>query len=294
MIVSPASWFEQALAGGWALGAFNVANLEFVQAVIGAAEKMQAPVIVQTSEGAIEYAGEKVLAALTREVAARVTVPIILHLDHGKSLKMVKRCVAAGYTSVMIDASQQDLAENIKVTREVVDYAKGEGVWVEAELGAIIGQEGMVELAGGKTPTALLTKPEEAEEFVSKTGVDALAVSVGTIHGVFEGQEYIRFELLEELQRRLGDFPLVVHGSSGLPAEDLRQVAATSVCKFNVDTELRLSFEAALRDYLAQPQTKVDPRQLLGAGREAVQNIVEEKLTIFGATGKAVTLMSDV
>ncbi len=287
MIVRPHTLFQDALTNRYAIGAFNTSNLETTQAIIWGADSRRSPVIVQTSEGALEYAGLKVLSQIIRMLAEEEAVPVVLHLDHGKSLAAVQRCIEVGYTSVMIDASTLPLAENTSLTREVVDYAHGRGVWVEAELGTILGQEGMRGLAGGLTPDELLTRPEDVAAFVEETGVDALAVSVGTIHGAFTGQEYIRFELLAAIERAAPGLPLVIHGASGIAAVHLRRVAQTNVCKINVDTELRIAFEQAVRAYLGVSHEKLDPRELLGSAREAVQAVVEEKAQLFGSSGRA-------
>lgn len=287
MLVKPHDFFSKALQGGYALGAFNSSNLEISQAIVAGAAAQGSPVIVQTSEGAIEYAGLRMLSGLVRQLAEEASIPIILHLDHGKSLKTAQACIEAGYTSVMIDASKLTLAENMALTKSVVAYAHQRGVWVEAEVGAILGQEGMRDLAGKRTPEAMLTDPREAAAFVEETGVDALAVSVGTIHGAFTGQEYIRFELLARIQEAVPQIPLVLHGASGISDAHIQQAAATHVCKVNVDTELRLAFEQAVKAYFETKHDKSDPREILGPAREAMQAVVEKKISLFGSTGAA-------
>lgn len=287
MIVKPHALFHDAFARHYALGAFNTSNLEFTQAIVFGAVARRAPVIVQTSEGAIEYAGSAIIAAIVRLLSEEHTIPVILHLDHGKSLKIVQQCIEAGYTSVMIDASTLTLNDNITLTREVVDYAHRRGVWVEAEIGTILGHEGAHGLAGGHTPDAMLTRPEDVALFARKTEVDALAVSVGTIHGAFTGQEYIRFELLAAIERVVPTLPLVVHGASGIANAHLQRAAQTNVCKINVDTELRIAFDQAVTAYVAAPHEQLDPRSMLGAAREAVQRVVEEKIQLFGSSGRA-------
>lgn len=287
MLVKPHEYMERALRGGYAIGAFNTSNLEVTQAIIGAASRLQAPVYVQTSEGAIDYAGLQTLAGIVRTLADDAEGAVFLHLDHGKNLERVQACIEAGYTSVMIDASSKSFAENVRLTREVVEYAHGRGVWVEAELGSILGKEGAVSLQGAKMPNELLTNPREARQFVEETGIDALAVSVGTIHGAFTGQEYIRFELLEAIEKALGNFPLVLHGASGIADRHVKQAVAKSVCKVNVDTELRIAFEQAVRAFLQDAHETVDPRDMLGAAREAVQAVVAQKIKTFGSVGAA-------
>lgn len=287
MLVKPHKLFANALEKGYALGAFNTSNLEFTQAIITAAEAERAPVIVQTSEKAIDYAGLKIIVALVRALAEQASIPVVLHLDHGKSLERVRACVEAGYTSVMLDASTKSFEENIRLTKEAVQYAHDRGMWVEAELGAILGKEGMAQLKGGRTPETVMTDPAQAAHFVETTGVDALAVSVGTIHGAFTGQEYIRFELLEAIQATVPLMPLVIHGASGIADEHLQRVAKMQVCKINIDTELRIAFGAALRASLAPSgRTALDPREVLGAAREAVQEVVAAKIKLFGSSGR--------
>lgn len=287
MIVRPHDLFQGALTGGYALGAFNTSNLEVTQAIVAAAVETVSPVIVQTSEGAVEYAGLEPLAALIRALAEKASVPVVLHLDHGKSLEMVCACIAAGYTSVMIDASNEVLEKNIGTVQEVAAYAHARGVWVEGELGTILGVEGARALKGQRLPEAWLTDPKAVARFVEQTQIDALAVSVGTIHGAFTGQEYIRFELLEQIAAAVPKVPLVLHGASGITDEHLRRVSQTNVCKINVDTEMRLAFDRAARAYVSEPHDVVDPREMLIRTREAVQAVVAEKLRVFSSAGKA-------
>ena len=286
MPTKPHSTFKAALKHHFAIGAFNTSNLEISQAIIGAAAVQSSPVIIQTSEKAIEYAGLPVIITLVTTLAESVEIPIILHLDHGKNPHLVKQCIDVGYPSVMIDASSKSLEENIAVTRDIVGYAHERGVWVEAELGAILGKEGALKLEGGTTPEAILTNPKEAKQFVSQTGIDALAVSVGTIHGAFKGQEYIRFEVLEAIRDAVPETPLVLHGASGITDNEITKALTFNVCKINVDTELRLAFDKAVREYLAKENTFVDPRDVLGAARTAVQETVENKIKLFGSAGR--------
>lgn len=288
MLAKPHLFFKAAQEQKFSMGAFNASNLEMTQAIIAAASAQNAPVIVQTSEGAIEYAGLTVLTALIKTAAEAANIPVILHLDHGKSLDIAKQCIEAGYTSVMIDVSSKPFEENMEITKSVVEYAHDRGVWVEGELGAILGKEGALQLQGSFTPDAMLTDPKQAAEFVKETGIDALAVSVGTIHGAFTGQEYIRFELLEEIQHTVPHTPLVIHGASGISDGHLKQAVSMNVCKVNVDTDLRIAFYAAVREQMKlESKTSVDPRVLLGAARQAMQNVVEKKISIFGSSDKA-------
>lgn len=286
MLTKPHDLFGEALKGDYAVGAFNTSNLEVTQAIVAAAESQGAPVVVQTSEGAIEYAGAKVLANMVKTIAEESMVPVVLHLDHGKSLEVIKQCLELGYGSVMIDASTKDFEENLAVTAEVVRYAHERGVWVEAELGAILGSEGLKKLGGGRTPDEMLTNPGQVKEFVQETGVDCLAVSVGTVHGAFTGREYIRFELLKAIEKEVPHLPLVIHGASGVPAEQIEKVVKGNVCKVNIDTELRLAFAAAVKPYFNRSHEKVDTREMLLPAREAVREVVESKIKMFGSSGK--------
>jgi len=287
MLEKPHELFATALNMQYAIGAFNTYHLEVSQAIIGAAEAEASPVIIQTSEGAIKYAGLAQITAIMSSLANEATVPVVMHLDHGKSVQQAKACIEAGYTSVMIDLSKESFEKNIADTKEVVALARKRGVWVEAELGAILGVEGALELGNKQTPDAMMTKPKEAVQFVEETGIDSLAVSVGTIHGAFSGQEYIRFELLDEVEAALEGFPLVIHGASGIATEDLAKVAESNVCKINVDTEIRIAFEAAVKHYFTEEHTKVDPRDILGPARDAARAVVAEKMRIFGSSGRA-------
>lgn len=271
MLVKPHELFERALKGNYAVGAFNTSNLEVTQAIAAAGEAQKAAVFIQTSEGAIEYAGLKTLSNIIKNIAEEAEYPIVLHLDHGKSFGMVQACIEAGYASVMIDLSDKSFQENVKATREVVAYAHDRGVWVEAEIGVLKGT---------------LTKPGEVKQFYEETNVDALAVAVGTMHGAFTGQEYIRFELLEEIEKQLPQVPLVLHGASGISDKHLKQAAKTNVCKVNVDTELRLAFGEAVRAYLENLEGNFNPRDMLTHAREAVQHVAESKIQLLGSANQ--------
>ncbi len=287
MLSKPDQLLQDAMRADYAIGAFNVSNMEMAQAIIRAAVLKKSPVIIQTSEGAIEYAGLSMIASIMKLLAEEASVPVVMHLDHGKKFETVKKCIEAGYTSIMIDTSTLPFAENIQKTREVVEYAHARGVWVEAELGAIVGKEGVKDLHGKSTPDSFLTDAAQAKEFVDKTGIDSLAVSVGTIHGAFTGQEYIRFELLEEIQQAVPEIPLVLHGASGIASEHLRKACETHVGKVNVDTELRIAFEAACGAYFKTSHDSYDPRSILSPARDAMQAVVEEKMDLFGSSGTA-------
>lgn len=271
MLTKPHELFEHALRGGYAIGAFNTSNLEITQAILQAADAREAPVFIQTSEVAIEYAGLKTLSGIIRSLADDAEFPIIMHLDHGRSFGLVQACIEAGYTSVMIDTSAKSFEENVRQTKEVVEYAHDRSVWVEAEIGVLKGT---------------LTKPEEAKQFFEETQVDALAVAVGTLHGAFTGQEYIRFELLEAIERQLPHVPLVLHGASGISDRHLKEAARTNVCKINVDTELRLAFGQAVRAYLEDLEGNFNPRDMLSNARDAVQHVAETKINLFGSAGR--------
>ena len=286
MIVKAQDYLVDALHNQYAIGAFNTSNLELTQAIVRAAAEQESAVIVQASEGAIDYAGLDVLAGIIKGAAEEYNVPVIMNLDHGKSFKRARECIDAGFTSVMIDVSKETFEENVSLTREVAEMAHARGVWVEAELGAILGAEGAKELEGKQTPDDFMTDPRQVYEFVERTRVDALAVSVGTIHGAFSGQEYIRFELLEKIERIVPDLPLVVHGASGIAMDHLRRVATQNVCKINVDTEMRIAFEVAVKSYFDISHDKLDPRKILGPARDAVQDVVENKIKAFGSAGK--------
>lgn len=287
MIVAPHDLIKDALNNHYAIGAFNTSNLELSQAIIWAGREEKAPVIIQTSEGAIAYGGLATLSAITKTLAAEANIPVVLHLDHGKSLAMVEQCIQAGYSSVMIDLSEKPIQENIRLTRQIVAFAHQRGVWVEAELGSILGAEGMKKFGkDDKVPDEYLTDPRQVARFIEETGIDSLAISIGTIHGAFTGQEYIRFDLLSQIEKCLPDFPLVVHGASGIPADHLRQVATTNVCKVNIDTEIRLAFEQAVKAYFDQDHDFIDIRKILEPARAAAQKIVLDKIKLFGASNR--------
>ncbi len=274
---------QQAEAGGYAVGAFNCNNMEIVQAVAAAAEAEKAPVIMQASQGAIKYAGLDYIAALARTAAAAVNVPVALHLDHGTSFEQVMRCLRAGFTSVMIDGSRLPLAENIALTRQVVAAARAVGVSVEAELGKIGGTEDDIHVADAD---ALFTDPDEAGQFVRETGVDALAVAIGTAHGRYRGEPQLDFDRLAAIRARV-QIPIVLHGSSGVPDEDIREAIRLGVRKVNIDTNIREAFVERCRAVLAGNPEEIDPRKVLGPAREAAVEVIREKIRLFGSAGKA-------
>lgn len=314
-LVTSKEMFEKAYNGGYAIGAFNVNNMEIVQGILAAAQHLEAPVILQASKGAINYAGfdylkNMALAGIERAENAGVDLPVVLHLDHGPDFETAKACVDNGFTSVMIDQSTKPFEENIAVTKQVVEYAHDHGVVVEAELGTLSGVEDDVNVADDM---AQFTNPDEVEEFVSRTGVDSLAIAIGTSHGAYKykpGQKpQLRFDVLEEVQERLPGFPIVLHGSSsvpqefvkvinehggnmpnaiGIPEEMLRKAAAMAVCKINIDSDLRLAMTAAIRKHFDEHPDHFDPRQYLGDGRKAIQEMVEHKMIdVLGCDHKA-------
>ncbi|TSC73007.1 MAG: fructose-bisphosphate aldolase, class II [Parcubacteria group bacterium Gr01-1014_38] len=293
-LVAPQELFARALRERWALGAFNTSNLEVTQAIAWALQEANAPGIIQTSEAAIKYAGLETLRDIIRDVAASVTVPLVLHLDHGKSLDIARQCIKAGYGSVMIDGSALPLPENIALSKQVVELAHARNIWVEGEVGAIPGKEALigsresgVGSRGDDTDDRFFTKPEEAAEFARETGVDALAVSVGTAHGAFRGREGIRFERLQAI-RDVVSIPLTLHGASGLPDDEIRRALEFGIVKVNIDTELREAFHDTLTKHQEDgPEHSIDPRSLLKPARDAVQKVVKEKVSLLGSEEKA-------
>lgn len=282
-LTDAASLLRRAARGGWAVGAFNCNNLEILQAIIRAAEAEDAPVIVQASQGAIKYAGLEYIAALALHAARAARVPVAVHLDHGTDFAQVVRCIRAGFTSVMIDGSHLPLEENIALTRRVVDVARPVGVSVEAELGRIGGAEDEIRVDERE---AFFTDPEEAAYFVRETQVDSLAVAVGTAHGRYRGTPRLDFERLRRIHA-LVNVPLVLHGSSGVPADAIREAVACGICKVNIDTDIRQAFTDALRRTLADMPDEIDPRKILAPAREAATAVIREKIRLFGSAGRA-------
>ena len=310
-LVTSKEMFEKAYAGGYAIGAFNVNNMEIVQGITEACQEEHAPVILQVSKGARAYANHNYLVKLVEAaVMCCPDIPIVLHLDHGPDFETCKACIDGGFTSVMIDASSKPFAENIEITKKVVEYAHDHGVVVEAELGTLAGIEDEVKVAAHE---ASYTHPEEVEEFVSKTGCDSLAIAIGTSHGAYKfkpgTKPQLRFDVLEEVSKRLPGFPIVLHGSSsvpqefvakinqyggnmpgaiGVPEDQLRQAASMAVCKINIDSDLRLAMTASIREYFAQHPADFDPRQYLKPARQAIKEMVAHKIVdVLGCDGKA-------
>ena len=319
-LVTTTEMFKKAYDGGYAIGAFNVNNMEIVQGITEAAKEVSAPLILQVSKGARAYANHTYLIKLVEAAVIETGLPIALHLDHGDSFETCKSCIDGGFTSVMIDASSKPFAENIEITKKVVEYAHDHGVVVEAELGSLAGVEDEVNVSAEDSS---YTRPEEVEEFVTKTGCDSLAIAIGTSHGAYKFTPEqctvnedgilvpppLRFDILEDVSKRLPGFPIVLHGSSsvpqefvakvnqyggsmpnavGVPEEQLRKAASLSVCKINIDSDLRLAMTASIREYMAQNPSHFDPRQYLKPARAAIKEMVKHKLiNVLGCDGKA-------
>ncbi|MBQ2274565.1 MAG: class II fructose-1,6-bisphosphate aldolase [Clostridia bacterium] len=309
-LVNTKEMFKKAYEGGYAIGAFNVNNMEIIQGITEAAKAQNAPLILQVSAGARKYANHTYLVKLVEAAIAETGLPIALHLDHGDSFELCKSCIDGGFTSVMIDGSHLDYEENVALTKKVVDYAHQFGVTVEGELGQLAGVEDDVNVSA---EDASYTNPDQVYDFVTRTGVDSLAIAIGTSHGAYKfkpGQEpQLRFDILEEVSRRLPGFPIVLHGASsvvpefvemintyggkmpdaiGIPEDMLRKAATMAVCKINIDSDLRLAMTGAIRKHYAEHPDHFDPRQYLGDGRAAIKGMVEHKiLNVLGCNGKA-------
>ena len=320
-LVTTTEMFKKAYNGGYAVGAFNVNNMEIVQAITEACREENAPVILQVSKGARAYANHTYLVKLVEAAVIECpNIPVALHLDHGDSFETCKSCIDGGFTSVMIDASSKSFEENIAITKKVVEYAHDHGVVVEAELGSLAGIEDEVNVSA---EAASYTRPEEVEEFVSRTGCDSLAIAIGTSHGAYKFTPEqctlneqgilvppaLRFDVLEEVTKRLPGFPIVLHGSSsvpqnyvamvnahggkmpnaiGVPEEQLRKAAGLSVCKINIDSDLRLAMTGTIRKYFDENPSHFDPRQYLKPARANIKEVVRHKLiNVLGCAGKA-------
>lgn len=309
-LVTTTEMFKKAYAGGYAIGAFNINNMEIVQAITEAAGEVKSPVILQVSAGARKYAKPAYLMALAQAAVADSGIDLALHLDHGADFDICKACIDGGFSSVMIDGSKHSFEDNIALTRKVVEYAHAHGVVVEGELGKLAGIEDDVHVDAADSS---YTQPNEVEEFVTRTGVDSLAIAIGTSHGAYKFTPEqctrnadgmlvpppLRFDILEEISRRLPGFPIVLHGASsvpqefvreinalggkmpdaiGIPEEQLRRAATMAVCKINIDSDIRLAMTAAIRRTFAEKPSVFDPREYLGAGREAVKAMVKHKI----------------
>lgn len=309
-LVNTKDMFEKAYNGGYAIGAFNVNNMEIIQGITEAAKEQNSPLILQVSAGARKYAKHVYLMKLIEAAVADTDLPIAIHLDHGSSFEMCKECIDGGFTSVMFDGSSLPFEENIKIARKVAEYAhsRDKYITVEAELGTLGGVEDDVVV---DADDAMYTNPDQVEEFVARTGVDSLAIAIGTSHGAFKfkGEPRLRFDILEEVSRRLPKFPIVLHGASsvipeyvdminqygghmpgarGVPEEMLRKAASMAVCKINVDSDLRLAFTGVLRKYFSEHPEHFDPRQYLSEARAAIKAMVSHKiLNVMGSNNKA-------
>jgi len=302
--------FKKAYDGGYAIGAFNVNNMEIIQGITEAAKEENAPLILQVSSGARKYANHTYLMKLVEAALIETGLPICVHLDHGDTFELCKSCIDGGFTSVMIDGSHFPFAENIELTKKVVEYAHSKGAVVEGELGRLAGIEDAVKVS---EEDSSYTRPEEVEEFVAKTGVDSLAIAIGTSHGAYKfkpgTKPQLRFDILDEVTKRLPGFPIVLHGASsvmpefvkmindnggnmpdaiGVPDDQLRQAARSAVCKINIDSDLRLAMTGTIRQYFAQHPDHFDPRQYLKPARENIKMLVKHKLVeVLGCAGKA-------
>ena len=310
-LVTTTEMFKKAYEGGYAIGAFNVNNMEIVQAITEAAGELKSPVILQVSAGARKYANATYLRKLVEAaVIENPDIPIALHLDHGADFDICKSCVDGGFTSVMIDASKYPFQENIEITKKVVEYAHAHGVVVEAELGKLAGIEDDVKVS---SEDSSYTQPEEVEEFVDKTGVDSLAIAIGTSHGAFKfkpgTKPQLRFDILHEIEKKIPGFPIVLHGASsvpqeylkiinenggalkdaiGVPEDQLREAARSAVCKINIDSDLRLGLTAGIREVMFAHPDYFDPRQYLTVARQNVKDVVAHKIQdVLGSAGKA-------
>lgn len=281
-LVTLTDMLAKAEAGGYAVGAFNCNNMEIVQAIIEAAEAEQAPVILQASQGAIKYAGLDYIMAMVKAAADKASVPVAMHLDHGTSFEQVMLCIRYGFSSVMIDGSKYPLEENIAITNKVLDVARAVGVSVEAELGKIGGTEDDITVSERE---ATLTNPEEAKYFVEKTGVDALAIAIGTAHGQYKGEPKLDYDRLQRV-RELVSVPIVLHGSSGVPDEAITKAISMGVRKVNIDTNIREAFVGGIKAALTDNPTEIDPRKILAPAKKAMVDIVREKIRLFGSSGK--------
>ena len=307
-LVTTTEMFKRSMKEHYAIGAFNINNMEFIQAITEAANEAKSPVILQVSSSAIKYAGINYLLKMVEAAVEETDIPIALHLDHGPDFETCKMCIDAGFTSVMIDGSKYDFEENVALTKKVVDYAHSKGVVVEAELGKLAGVEDDVNVAEND---AMYTDPDQAEEFVRRTGCDSLAIAIGTSHGAykFKGEARLRFDILEKVKEKLPDTPIVLHGASsviprlvemcnenggnipgakGCPNEMLKQAGENGVSKINVDTDLRLAMTGTIRKYFDEHPADFDPRQYLKPARENIKNLVKHKICdVLGSNDKA-------
>lgn len=274
---------KNAVRGRYAVGAFNIYNLETLKAVVKAAGEMNSPIILQTTPRTVSQVGEDYISAMTKVAAAEYGIPVILHLDHGDSFEIVVKCIRAGYTAVMIDGSSLPYEDNITLTRKVVELAHSVGVSVEAELGEVTGVEDDLYLKGDK---GRFTKPEIVPDFIERTGVDSLAVAIGTAHGKYKGEIKLDFDRLERI-RSLVDIPLVLHGASGVPDKDIKKAIKFGINKINIATEIKIAFTETIKGAFKKNQDKIDPRNYLASVEKRIEQIVKNKITLFGCGGKA-------
>lgn len=274
---------DKAEKENYAVGAFNCNNMEIVQAIVAAAAAEKSPVIIQASQGAIKYAGLPYIMALVRVSAEQTDVPIAMHLDHGTGFEQCIRCIQSGFTSVMVDGSKLSLEENIALTKKVTEIARIAGVSVEAELGKIAGVEDDIFVNDRE---ACFTDPDEAKTFVDATGVDALAVAVGTAHGQYKGEPKLDYERISAIKEKVR-IPIVLHGSSGVPDEAIAEAIRRGVSKVNIDTNIRQNFVAKIREVLNEDDKVIDPRKILGPAKEKAVEVIRQKIQVFGSSGKA-------
>ena len=283
MLVTGKELLQDAHKNNYAVGAFNVNNMEIVQAIIEAAEETNSPVILQASQGAIKYAGVEYIAALGKVAAEKAKVPVVLHLDHGTDFDQVMLCIRHGFTSVMIDGSRFDLEDNITITNKIIEVAHAVGVSVEAELGKIGGTEDHITV---DERDATFTDPDEAKRFVEETNVDFLAIAVGTSHGVYKGEPKLDFDRIKTI-KDMTNIPLVLHGSSGVPSDAIEKAVSLGINKINIDTDLRVAFSSAIKDFLKENPENIDPRKILGPARNAMKEVIKQKMHLFGSAGRA-------
>ncbi|MEC9490628.1 MAG: class II fructose-1,6-bisphosphate aldolase [Halanaerobiales bacterium] len=282
-LVPMADILQDAHKRTYAVGGFNINNMEFLQGIIRGAEELNSPLILQASEGAIRYIGMDYVIKMVEAATAHTSIPVALHLDHGSSFESIMNCIRAGFSSVMIDASKNSFEDNIALTKKVVEAAHSVGVSVEAELGTIGGTEDDHTV---EEKDAMYTDPDQAKEFVEATGVDALAIAIGTAHGVYEGEPELDFERLDKI-KQLIDMPVVLHGASGISAEDLKTGVKYGVNKVNVNTDFQQSFTAKIKEIFEEKPALYDPRKYCGPGRDAITAKVKEKIKILGSNDKA-------
>lgn len=283
MLVTGKQILDDAHKKGYAVGAFNINNMEILQAIIEAAEEEKSPVIIQTSEGAIKYAGIDYLSALVHLAANKATVPVALHLDHGTTYETIIQCISNGYTSVMIDGSHHPLQGNIETTNEIIKIAHAAGISVEAELGRLGGIEDNISV---DEKDARFTDPNEAVEFVKATGVDYLAIAIGTAHGKYKGKPELDFARLEKIKKLL-DMPIVLHGASGVGEEDIKKAVSLGINKINIDTDIRVAFTDGIKSVFESKPEEFDPRKICGPAKKEMIKVVKEKMKLFGCSGKA-------